>query len=108
MALTDDQLQAIRSEIGDQEPPDDSDLDDIYARVGTTDAVVAEVLRKRLIELLNAPASFAVDGYQENNAANIAALTKRVETAEERSAGQVTVTRLVRPDRSRSFPRCLR
>lgn len=77
MSLTVAQLAYLRSEIGTTEPPDDGELEVAYARLGTVEAVAAEVIRGRLADLLAEPASFTVEGYSENNAANIAALTKQ-------------------------------
>ena len=76
MPLEVNDLAWVRSWIGDDTPPEDSDLDAIYDRVGTPAATAAEVTRKRLADLLATPGSFAVEGYSQNVGANIAALQK--------------------------------
>lgn len=62
MALTTNQLASVRSEIGDETPPTDAELDDIYDRVGTVGGVIYEVTSKRLQDLLQAPTSLTVPG----------------------------------------------
>jgi hypothetical protein len=80
--MTDDELFAIRAEIGIAEPPDDGDLDEIFSRVGTVAGTASEVLKGRLAVFMAAPASFAVDGFSQNTSANIAALQKRIDSLE--------------------------
>lgn len=60
--LTDAQLFAVRAKIGDSEPPDDFDLADNYARLGTLTAVVVEIIEKRIATLLQkGPLIYSVD-----------------------------------------------
>jgi len=72
--LTANDLAWVRTQIGDESPPTDPDLDDIFDRVGSAAGTATEVVRKRLADLLATPASFAVDGYSQNTSANIKAL----------------------------------
>lgn len=95
MPLAPDDLAWVRSNIGDDTPPEDGDLDAIYDRVGTVAGVAAEVLRKRLADLLAGPASFSVDGYSQNVGANINALMKQLAELDE-LAGTDTLTQSVR------------
>jgi hypothetical protein len=83
MPLAVDDLAWIRSFIGDDTPPTDLDLDAIYDRVETVAGTAAEIVRKRIAVLLSAPASFAVDGYSQNAAANISAYQKLLAYLEE-------------------------
>lgn len=79
MALTLDELAAVRAEIGDTVPPSDDDLDEIHDRRGGLVGVVREVWAKRLAEYLASPASFTVSGeYAQSVAANIQGIQKRL------------------------------
>jgi len=80
--LTANDLIWVRSYIGDDTPPEDADLDAAYDRLGSPAEVVAEVLRKRLADLLAGPATFAVEGYSQNIGANIQALRSQLEYIE--------------------------
>lgn len=74
MALTDDEFEQIRAEIGDATPPTDLELDEIHDRVDSVGGVVYEVTSKRLADLLASPASFTVSGeYSQSTEANIKA-----------------------------------
>lgn len=101
MALTEDQLAYLRSEVGVDDPTDDV-LEDAYTRLDSVEEVAAEVLRTRLANLLAAPASFSVEGYSENNAANITALQKQLDrlttavSVADGAGGVVTFSRLTR------------
>lgn len=79
MALTADQLSLLRAELGDQTPPTDTDLDDIFDLRGGLVGVVRHVWSQRLATLLNQPSSFAVTGdYSQNTAVNITAIRQRL------------------------------
>lgn len=91
MALTPADLEYIRSEIGTAEPPDDSDLNAIFDRVGSVTGVAAEVIRKRLADALNeGPASFSADDYSENRARNIDGWEKQLARLEATPGGDPT------------------
>ena len=108
MALAPDELALVRAEIGDAEPPDDTDLDAIHERRGGLVGVVREVWAKRLADLLALPASFSVAGeYSQSTAANIDAITKRLaqlapydDDEDTIPGGAVTVVRVNRLVRS--------
>jgi hypothetical protein len=111
MPLSADQIAALRSEIGDSEPPDDDDLYDIYLRRGSITGTAIEVTRKRIATLASGGAlNFSVPGeYSENRGDNLRALEtilKRLQTegiegdAEYARAGAVTVSSV-----RRYFPR---
>lgn len=79
MALTADQLAAVREEIGTATPPSDADLDVIHERVGGLVGVVRAVWRVRLANLLATPASLNVPGQVGLNwGANIKAIQERL------------------------------
>lgn len=87
MALSDDDLTYIRSAIGAAAPPTDDDLYDAFDRLDSSDAVIAEVLRARLANLLTQPASFSLSGvYSQSNSETIRALTERLAQAEAAAA----------------------
>ena len=97
MALTTDERLWVRSQIGDSEPPSDADLDTMHDRLDTPEAVVVEVLEKRLAEYEARPASFSVPGeYSQSTAANIEALRMRLRRV--RGAQPIPLTRYG-PDR---------
>lgn len=81
MALTADQLAAIRDVIGDTTPPTDADLQAVYDRKGESLTLTAlQVLEKRYNTLAaGGPLQFSVAGeYSENRAANMTALEKLI------------------------------
>lgn len=110
--LTTDQVKFIRDFIGDSEPPDDFELQEMYDRIGTTIGVAHAVLQKRLGEYLATAASYSIVGvYQESTQANIDNLRQQVKDMEETypeiidvAAGNTVglgVSRLVRYGRAR-------
>lgn len=72
MPLSRDQLAVIRSWIGDE--PGDTELQRVFARTNSADALVREVLRGRLVALTQEPASFSVPGLSISNGQNIISL----------------------------------
>lgn len=112
-ALTEVQIALIRDFIGDSEPPDDFDLQEIFDRVASPIGVAYAVLSKRLGEYLSVAASYSIVGvYQESTQANIDNLRQYLkdmekkypflETQGDASAGSnLTVTRIVRVGRGR-------
>lgn len=79
MALTDDELAWVRSEIGSADPPSDADLHTIHDRVDDAALVVGEVLTTRLADLLSKPAQFTVPGeYGQDVSSNIAGLQEQL------------------------------
>ena len=77
--LTSDQIQTIRSWIGDKTPPTDVDLDPIRTRTGSLKGVVIDVLRKRLATMSAKPSQFAVAGdYSQTTAENIRSLERQL------------------------------
>lgn len=104
MALSTDQLAYLRSELGTNTPPTDADLEAAFGRLGTLEAVAAEIVRTRLATMLSNPTSFSVEGYSQSYGANIDALTKqaaRLEWEAGAAAGETIVERLVRTSPSR-------
>lgn len=114
MPLTDDQLAEVRDWIGDDVPPTDTDLDDIYDRLElpTAAGVAQQVLRKRLSGFLKEAASYTIEGvYQESSQANITGLLSLLNDVEEATnqeegelgggTGTLRVKRIVRLGRSR-------
>lgn len=101
MEATEEQIAAIRIEIGSAEPPTDDDLYETFDRLGDVKAVATEVLRARLGELLSGPAQFSVSGqYSENNTANIEALRQQVNELEsDTTSSFIHTVPLVRRDR---------
>lgn len=101
MALSDDEIQQIRDEIGSTEPPTDADLNTSFDRLGDITEVVRSVLKRRLQDLLAAPASVSVSGvYSENNTQNIQELQSKLDALAPSSTVE-TESRLVRANRSR-------
>lgn len=85
--MTEDQLRALRNEIGDMEPPEDWQLEEAYDRLGSVDAVALEVLRKRLREFEADPAKMSLDGiYTHDSTENIKSLSAAVAALEARLA----------------------
>lgn len=110
--LTDEQLAFIRSRIGDAEPPDDDDLQEIFDRLTspTPAGVAYEVLSWRLANFLSDPASYTIEGvYQESAQSNITGLQAQLRLiAAERDeelgvtgSSVIRVARLVRGGRVR-------
>jgi hypothetical protein len=105
VALTADQLALLRAEIGPAEPPDDSDLDEIYALRGGLVGVARHVWSERLAVLIATPAAFtAVGDYSQNTAANIATIRQRLielagfpDTSDELPPGGATIMFAVVP-----------
>lgn len=77
MALSPDDLAYLRSELG--AGVDEFELSNAMDRLGTVEAVALEVVQGRLATLLDPlnPARFAVEGYSQDAAANIAALERQ-------------------------------
>lgn len=79
MALDPEQLAEVRDEIGTNDPPSDSDLDDIHDRKGGLVGVVRAVWAQRLAEFLSNPATFSVSGeYSQSVRDNIEGIQKRL------------------------------
>src|SRR5690242_3581026 len=99
MAIPDEDLINIREEVGDT--PDDATLTEIWDRRHDWVAVVREVLKLRLANLVAAPAQFDVSGeYSQNTGANIKALTQQLANlpAEDDDSGDALGTvRLISP-----------
>lgn len=75
--FTEEQLAQFQSELGSN--LDVADLAARHARLGTVDAVVAEVLRIRLADARERPTSFSIPGeYSEDRAAAFKSLSERV------------------------------
>lgn len=80
MALSVDQLAAIRDQIGDSEPPDDFDLEEIFTRSELSlTRTVLSVIDKRIATLASGgPLSFTVVGeISINRADNLRALQEQ-------------------------------
>lgn len=80
VVLSADDLNWIHDRVGDT--PDDAALALVAARtdITTREAVVREVLSRRLANMLAAPASFTIPGeYGQNNSANITALQAQLD-----------------------------
>jgi hypothetical protein len=107
--LTPDQTVELRSIIGIEEPPDDTDLEFAYDRLQSIPAVALEVQRGRLADLRSRPSSLTIDGDRtENWSGTIASLERQVaelssEVVQERhpSTGMVGVSRFQRAGRVR-------
>ena len=72
MPLSADQIAVVRSWVGSE--PSTTELQRYYARTASADAVVREVLRTRLVELTQEPASISVPGLSISNGQNIISL----------------------------------
>lgn len=79
MPLTAEELADVRTEISDNDPPSDADLDAIFLRRGSVQGTILEVLRKRLAAYLADPAQFIIPGeYGQNVAENIKSLERQI------------------------------
>jgi hypothetical protein len=113
VALTDDQIFYIRDWVGNDDPPSDGDLDDMYTRIGSLIGVAHSVLLNRLANFLSEAASYSIIGvYQESSQANIQGLRELIKSIEDNFPSVITdpdalgmlgfgVTRLVRQGRDR-------
>ena len=104
--ITDAQLATIRGKIGSSTPPTDADLARSLTRLGSTDAVILEILNARLADLMSAGSvSFSVVGeYSQDSSANaqwLADEVARARTAVAGGAGTLTVGQIARSDRPR-------
>lgn len=104
--MTADELAAIREHIGTADPPSDDDLDVLWERLGTVEAVALAVLRGRLADMQARPAVLKVDGdHSEDWTKNLDLLTKKIGTlgsvVASQGDGSVSVTRLRRVGRCR-------
>lgn len=92
--ITDDQLLRIRDQVGWSQPPSDADLEDMFDRLGTIEAVVVAELQRQLSELLAQPADLDVPGYSRNYTQNIKSLETKiaVATAVKAEAEQATAS----------------
>lgn len=79
MALTANQLAAMRRELGATEPTD-GELEVIFARLGNAGAVVLEVLETRLATFASEPAQFSLSGvYSQDTGTNITTLREQLD-----------------------------
>ena len=107
--VLDPHVSEIRSHIGITVPPSDAALTAAYARLGSVEAVAAEILRQRRAELLANPLKFSLDGdYSEDRTENVKALERLIDsldaavvTPTEAASTSVSVVTMVRPDLSR-------
>lgn len=78
MAITVDELIAVRREVGDK--PDDATVGDVFDRLGgNVEATIDEILETRLATLMASPAQFSIPGeYSQSTAANITALQTKL------------------------------
>ena len=96
-------LAAIRSAIGRTTPPTDADIAESLARLGTTDAVIFEVLDARYTEMISGPGKWAVEGdFSLDNTVSIKALGEKLAEVKGRLATgpTITVATMTRADRS--------
>ena len=76
--MTEAELLTIRDEVGTV--PTDTEIGDIYDRLGSVGGTIYALLSRQLAELLNNPASFNVSGeYSQDVRANIEALQKKIQ-----------------------------
>ena len=91
MALTSDEREQVRDEVGDG--PDDADIDAAYDRTGSWQGAAAAILSRRLANILAGPDSFSVPGeYSESRSKQVDALTVQIhglEVAAEAAVGGV-------------------
>ncbi|MDH2389370.1 hypothetical protein QCN29_11310 [Streptomyces sp. HNM0663] len=81
MTLTDAEYAYLRSELGEA---DRTDLDARYQRLGSVQAVAAEVLRERKAALVSDPLAVTVQGVATvNNAENVRALERQIAALED-------------------------
>lgn len=88
MAFTEDELAYLRSRLGstvneDTNPDVVEDLEDRYTRLQSVPAVVLEVLRQQLADLITGgPLQFAIPGdYSQDASNNVALLQKAISQA---------------------------
>lgn len=106
--LTDAQLAYIRSEVGSDTPSED-ELNEVYARLGTPEEVVAELLRTRLADMiadsgsLTIPGAIALGGPSSEAIKALAARVDRAESAataaDTGTPAKIGVGRITRVDR---------
>jgi len=89
MALTDVQTAFFRSKLGSS--VDLTDVETRLTRLADQFKVVLEILEERRSTLLSRPLSFTVPDYTENSAANVAALNKAIEQAQQDVAAGVDI-----------------
>lgn len=104
--MTADELAAIREHIGSDEPPSDADLDVLWERLGSVEAVALSVLRSRHAEMLARPAKLDVDDdHTEDWTKNLDVLSKKISSlgtvVASAGGGTVSVARLQRGGRRR-------
>lgn len=105
MPLSAEDLEHVRDYVS-WTPPTDDDLHAAYDELGEWQAVAYRFTRRRLSELLGAPASFTVPGmYSEDNGPNITALGKSLGELQPSgapgpapAAAPVTTRPIYRPD----------
>lgn len=77
--LTTADYRWLRSYIGTDEPPTDSDLHERFVDLGGLAEVALEILRERRATMLTKPASFSLSGdYAESRIKNIEALDLQI------------------------------
>lgn len=97
-ALTDAQLVYLHDQLGDA--ADEGEMQDRYDRTNDVKVVVAEMLQRRLANLLADPASFSVSGeYTQNTSENIKAAQAQLAalSSETGSVAGVSLVRVVSP-----------
>lgn len=108
MAITDDELAAIRDHVG--AVPSDADIAAYWERLGTVEDVALVIIRRRLADLRARAAKFSAEGdYSEDFSENIKALERQEKTLSAAAAaaaagvavGDVQVGRIVRAGRRR-------
>ena len=98
-ALTSDQLVYLHDHVG--AGADEADLQVRYDRTGDLDAVIVEVLRRRLADFAADPAQFSVSGeYSQNTSENIRLLQAKLGEFVGGSVGGLSQVRIVRPVRA--------
>lgn len=91
--LSEAQILAIRSRIGDDVPPSDDDLALLFETLGSVEKVSLAVIEPRLIAMLEKPAKYTID--QDSSfdySANLALMQKRVEQLAARTGEQGLTT----------------
>lgn len=90
--LTDDQLVYLHDHLGAD--ADETDAQDRYDRLGDLDAVIVEMLKRRISDLSNTPAQFSVSGeYSQNTSENLKALQTKLADFK----GGLSTVRIVKP-----------